>query len=66
MELCAELGAIGADAVLITKAERSTRSRSTLETKPSPLGPTTTGMNFGTVTDRIEIVALRTRAADGT
>jgi hypothetical protein len=58
MEFASILGELGADAILITLAERSEDTASPLFLDPRT--GTLTGVKFGTVTDRIEIVAIRT------
>ncbi len=60
LELCPTLGAIGADAVLITKAERLTSSESSVDAVQGPAGASVTGVQLGAVKERIEVVALRT------
>ena len=58
MEFAPILGEIGADAILITLTERSENASSSLF--HDPRSGSLTGVRFGSVTDRIEIVAIRT------
>jgi len=62
MEFASILGELGADAILITLAERGEDASSSLF--PDPRTGTLTGFKFGTVTDRIEVVAIRTSPPD--
>lgn len=62
MEFASILGDLGADTILITLAERSENASSRLV--GDPRGSSVTGFTFGTVTDRIEIVGLRTTPAE--
>jgi hypothetical protein len=68
MEFASILGEIGADAILITLAERNEDASSSMfpGTAPDPDSRSSglTGFKFGTVTDRIEIVAIRTIPTD--
>ena len=59
MEFAPILGEIGADAILITLAERSENASSSMFYDPR--SGSLSGVKFGSVTDRIEIVAIRTR-----
>ena len=53
---------ISSDAILITVAETKVASANSFSTTPTrDGGATVSGFVFGTVTDRIEIVAIRTR-----
>ena len=66
MEFAPVLGALGADAILIMSAETDARTATQLTRYPA-LGSfpsTVSGFTVGTVTDRIEILALRTRSSE--
>jgi hypothetical protein len=62
MKFASILGELGADAMLITQAERHEDARSSI--LRDPRSGATTGFKFGTVTDRMEIVAIRTTPLD--
>jgi hypothetical protein len=62
MEFASILGELGANAILITLAERHEDASSSMFYDPR--GGTLTGFKFGSVTDRIEIVAIRTSPPD--
>ena len=57
MEFAPVLGQLGADAILISSAETIEAARSSLTRYP---GGDISGFKFGTVIDRIELVAIRT------
>jgi hypothetical protein len=65
LEFAPVLGKLGADAILITVAETVVDSASSFRSHPTRGGGATVeAFVFGTVTDRIELVAIRTRPPD--